>query len=322
MGYLQSGRKCHDQVLKNGVDEVLLVQNSLIHMYGCCGDVGVARVVFNTMLSRNLVSWNSIIDGYVAISELNTAYALFDEMPKRNLITWNVMIAGHLKARNPGFALKLFREMGRLGLKGNARTMRVDVAHVVFERMENRNLVSWNMMILRHCIRGNSEDGLNLFDLMVGMEKMKHEVELDRIISADRSLARLLPDEVTFIGMLCACTCVEKLIAGIFYFMQMTDVFNVKPNFTYFLCMANFLANIGLVDEAKEFLRSIIKFEGDMSYESLLWESLLGFFHFKGDVDLGEQIAKLVIDLDLKNLVTSSSLSFMLWLINRKMFPW
>ncbi|XP_057756741.1 pentatricopeptide repeat-containing protein At3g51320-like [Arachis stenosperma] len=348
MGCLQSGRKCHSQALKNGVDGVLPVQNSLIHMYGCCGDVGVARVVFDTMLSRDLVSWNSIIDGYVTVGELNAAYALFDEMPERNLITWNVMIAGHLKARNPGFALKLFREMGRLGLKGNARTMvsvitacgrsarlkegrsvhasiirtlarlsliidtalidmyckckRVDVAHVVFERMANRNLVSWNAMILGHCIRGNPEDGLNLFDLMVGMEKMKHEVELDKIISADRSLARLSPDEVTFIGILCACARAEKLTAGRFYFKQMTDVFNVKPNFAHFWCMANLLANVGLVDEAEEFLRNIIKFDGDMSYESLLWANLLGFCHFKRDVDLGERIAKLMIDLDPKNL--------------------
>ncbi|MED6146220.1 hypothetical protein PIB30_032597 [Stylosanthes scabra] len=347
-GCLQSGRKCHGQALKNGVDGLLPVQNSLIHMYGCCGDVGIARVVFDTMLSRDLVSWNSIIDGYVSVGELNAAYALFDEMPDRNLITWNVMIAGHLKARNPGFALKLFREMGSLGLKGNARTMvsvvtacgrsarlkegrsvhaiiirtlakssliidtalidmyckcrRVDVAHVVFERMANRNLVSWNAMILGHCIRGNPEDGLTLFDLMVGMGKMKHEVELDRVISTDRSLARLLPDEVTFIGILCACARAEKLTEGRFYFKQMTDVFNVKPNFAHFWCMANLLANVGLVDEAEECLKNIIKFDGDISYESLLWAGLLGLCHFKGDVYLGERIAKLLIDMDPKNL--------------------
>ncbi|XLS83723.1 hypothetical protein HN51_033889 [Arachis hypogaea] len=41
MDCLQLGRKCHSQTLKNGIDRVLSVQNFLIHMYWCCGDVGV-----------------------------------------------------------------------------------------------------------------------------------------------------------------------------------------------------------------------------------------------------------------------------------------
>lgn len=343
MGCIQSGRKCHAQALKNGVDSVLHVQNSLIHMYACCGDIEVARVVFDTMLTRDLVSWNSIIDGYVSFGDLNAAHALFDEMPDRNVVTWNVMIGGYLKGRNPGYALKLFREMGKLELRGNARTMvcvvtacgrsarlregrsvhgsilrmfmrsnlildtalidmyckcrRVEVGHRVFEMMANRNLVSWNAMILGHCIRGSPEDGLNLFDVMVGMQNMKH----DENPSVDRSVVRLLPDEVTFIGIFCACARSELLVEGRSYFKQMTDVFNVKPNFAHFWCMANLLANVGLVDEAEEFLRNMAKFDGDMSYESLLWASLLGLCRFKRDVYLGEQIAKLLIDMDPKN---------------------
>ena len=348
MGCVESGRKCHGQALKNGVDGVLPVQNSLIHMYGCCGDVGVARVVFDTMLSRDLVSWNSIMDGYVTVGELDAAHALFDEMPERNLVTWNVMISGYLKARNPGFALKLFREMGRLGLKGNARTMvcvvtacgrsarlkegrsvhgsiirmftksslildtalidmyckcrRVEVAHRVFEKMASRNLVSWNAIILGHCIRGSPEDGLNLFDVMVGMGKIKHEVEHDESPTAGKSVVRLLPDEVTFIGVLCACARAELLTEGRSYFKQMTDVFNVKPNFAHFWCMANLLTNVGLVDEAEECLRDMAKFDGDMSHESLLWACLLGLCRFKRDAYLGERIAKLLVDMDPKNL--------------------
>jgi pentatricopeptide repeat protein len=50
------------QAVKNGVDFVLPVENSLVHMYGSCGDVLVARVMFDGMVSRDLVSWNSMID--------------------------------------------------------------------------------------------------------------------------------------------------------------------------------------------------------------------------------------------------------------------
>nr|KYP66619.1 Pentatricopeptide repeat-containing protein At3g51320 family [Cajanus cajan] len=340
MGCIDSGRECHAQATKNGVDSVLQVQNSLIHMYACCGRVQVARVLFDGMLSRDLVSWNSIIDGYMGVGELSVAHQLFDEMPERNLVTWNVMISGYLKGRNPGYAMKLFREMGRLGLRGNARTMvcvatacgrsgrlkegrsvhgsvvrmlvrsslildtalidmyckcrRVEVARRVFERMGERNLVSWNAMILGHCIRGSPEDGLSLFDGMVGVGKMKGGVE-------SGESPRLLPDEVTFIGVLCACARAELLAEGRSHFKQMTDVFGVKPNYGHFWCMANLLANVGLVGEAEEFLRSMAKFDEDTSCESLLWASLLGLCRFKRDVYLGERIAKLLVDMDPKN---------------------
>lgn len=341
MGCIDSGRECHAQATKNGVDSVLQVQNSLIHMYACCGGVHLARVLFDGMLSRDLISWNSIIDGYMTAGELSVAHQLFDEMPERNLVTWNVMISGYLKGRNPGYAMKLFRKMGKLGLRGDARTMvcvatacgrsgrlkegrsvhgsivrmfvrsslildtalidmyskcrRVEVAQRVFERMRDRNLVSWNAMILGHCIRGSPEDGLSLFDVMVGMGKMKGAVESDES-------PRLLPDEATFIGVLCACARAELLAEGRSYFKQMIDVFGVKPNYAHFWCMANLLANMGLVDEAEEFLRSMAKFDGDVSGVSLLWASLLGLCRFKKDVYLGERIAKLLVDMDPKNL--------------------
>ncbi|RZB78869.1 Pentatricopeptide repeat-containing protein [Glycine soja] len=284
MGCIDSGKECHAQATKNGVDSVLPVQNSLIHMYACYGDVQLARVLFDGMLSRDLVSRNSIIDGIMMVGELNAAHRLLNEMPDRNLVTWNVMISGYLKGRNPGYAMKLFREMGRLGLRGDARTMvcvatacgrsgrlkgrEVEDARRVFERMGERNLVSWNAMILGHCIRGSPEDGLGLFDVMIGMGKMKYGVESDET-------PRLLPDEVPSL------------------------VFS--PNYAHFWCMANLLANLGLVGEAEEFLRSIAEFDGDMSRESLAWASLLGLCHFKRDAYLGERIAKILIEMDPKN---------------------
>lgn len=348
MGCLKSGRKCHGQAFKNGVDSVLPVQNSLIHMYGCCGGIDVAKEVFDNMSIRDLVSWNSIIHGCITFGDLSVAHKLFDEMPERNVVSWNVMINGFLKAGNPGYALKLFREMVKTGLKGNVRTLasvlsacgrsarlregrsvhgnmvrmfissslilntalldmyckcqRVDVADRVFERMTDRNLVSWNAMILGHCIHGNPEVGLDLFDTMVEMTKTKHEVEPDESSKADRGQEALHPDEITFIGVLCACARAELLTKGRSYFKQMTDIFGVKPNFAHFWCMANLLASVGLIEKAEKFLRRMPEFDGNMSSESLLWANLLSSCRFKKDVSMGEQIAKALIDMEPKNL--------------------
>ncbi|KAH0973575.1 hypothetical protein GBA52_025731 [Prunus armeniaca] len=56
MGSVESGRKCHGQVVKHGLDSVLQVQNSLIHMYCSSEKVELARMVFDEMSDRDLVS--------------------------------------------------------------------------------------------------------------------------------------------------------------------------------------------------------------------------------------------------------------------------
>jgi pentatricopeptide repeat protein len=58
------GKKVHVHALKLGFESYLFVSNALIHMYASCGDLVVARKVFDKMGDRDLVSWNSLICGY------------------------------------------------------------------------------------------------------------------------------------------------------------------------------------------------------------------------------------------------------------------
>jgi pentatricopeptide repeat protein len=45
---------------------------------------------------------------------------------------------------------------------------RVGAARKVFDRLEIRNLVCWNAMILGHCVYGEPGDGIRLFHEMIG----------------------------------------------------------------------------------------------------------------------------------------------------------
>lgn len=344
MGCVKSGKECHGQAIKNGVDCVLPVQNSLIHMYSCCEDIELAFKVFVGISKRDLISWNSIVDGYARIGNLGVAHQMFDLMPERNLISWNIMINGYLKGGNPGCGLKLFREMVKMGLRGSDTTMvgvltacgqsarlkegrsahgflirmflrpsiiidtalidmysrckRVDAASKAFERMANRNLVCWNAMILGHCLHGNPEDGLILFGEMLGRTRSKHgEINLGENSRPGKGEEGIIPDEITFIGVLCACARAGFLTEGGDYFSQMIDVYSIKPNFAHYWCMANLYANAGLIQKAEEILRNMPEDE-DKSSESLLWANLLGSCRFLGDVSLGERIAKSLINMD------------------------
>lgn len=50
---------------------------------------------------------------------------------------------------------------------------KVTVPSRVFENTTQKNLACWNAMILGHCIPGNPEDGIRIYDKMVGRTNSK-----------------------------------------------------------------------------------------------------------------------------------------------------
>ncbi|QCD77166.1 pentatricopeptide repeat-containing protein At4g04370 [Vigna unguiculata] len=63
-GQLHLGKWIHGFVIKNGLRQCILVDTSLVDMYGKCGDLDTAQRCFNQMPSHDLVSWSAIISGY------------------------------------------------------------------------------------------------------------------------------------------------------------------------------------------------------------------------------------------------------------------
>ncbi|KAL2930088.1 hypothetical protein RDABS01_035498 [Bienertia sinuspersici] len=61
---LKLGQQVHATFIKEGCRSSLLVNNSLISLYGKCGCIKEAFLVFNLMHMRDLISWTTIIVGY------------------------------------------------------------------------------------------------------------------------------------------------------------------------------------------------------------------------------------------------------------------
>ncbi|KAF8099821.1 hypothetical protein N665_0237s0072 [Sinapis alba] len=322
---VDSGKMCHGQAIKHGCDQVLAVHNSLMNMYTCCGDLDLAKKVFFEIPKRDVVSWNSLIAGLVRRGDVWSARKLFDEMPEKNIVSWNIMIDAYLGANNPGVSISLFREMVRAGFRGNESTFvlllkacgrsarlkegrsvhaslirtlmtsnvvidtalvdmygkckEVELARRIFDSVSCRNRVTWNVMILAHCLQGNPEDGIELFEAMIDGD--------------------LIPDEVTFVGVLCGCARSGLLSEGKNYYSLMVEEFQIKPNFGHLWCMANLYSSAGFPEEAEEILKNLP--EEDMTAETTKWANLLSSTRFTGNPSLGESIAKSLIEKDPLN---------------------
>ena len=58
------GKEIQMQILKQGLQGELLVNNSLIDMYGKCGLLAEAEDILNKFPSRNIFSWAALMGGY------------------------------------------------------------------------------------------------------------------------------------------------------------------------------------------------------------------------------------------------------------------
>ena len=70
----------HDQVVKKGFHEDLVVGTSLIDMYSQCANLECAQKVFDQLSARDVVSWSSLIGGYVQQGQGHEAAKCFEKM--------------------------------------------------------------------------------------------------------------------------------------------------------------------------------------------------------------------------------------------------
>ncbi|KAK4262597.1 hypothetical protein QN277_028138 [Acacia crassicarpa] len=72
------GMLIHCFTIKYGLDTSVVVGSALIDMYSKCGKVKDAESVFESLPSRNLVSWNAVISGYARTGDSVRVIQLFE----------------------------------------------------------------------------------------------------------------------------------------------------------------------------------------------------------------------------------------------------
>lgn len=80
LGHLQRGRWVHHKVINSGLEKDTYASTALIDMYAKCGDIKMARKVFDIMTERSVVSWSAMIAGYGIHGDIDAATFIFSEM--------------------------------------------------------------------------------------------------------------------------------------------------------------------------------------------------------------------------------------------------
>lgn len=113
---LLTGKEIHAQVLKSsGRPDVPLV-NSLIDMYGKCGEVVYARRVFDGTSNKDLTSWNTMLNSYAINGDIEEEISLFDRMIESGVvapdgITFVALLSGCSDTGLTEYGVSLFERM-------------------------------------------------------------------------------------------------------------------------------------------------------------------------------------------------------------------
>lgn len=82
---LAVGKAIHKEISRSKFKSLVYISNALINMYGKCGDLEDAQLVFDSMSKQNLVSWSTLIAAYCENGKGEEALELSGKMQHANV---------------------------------------------------------------------------------------------------------------------------------------------------------------------------------------------------------------------------------------------
>ncbi|KAG0470072.1 hypothetical protein HPP92_016171 [Vanilla planifolia] len=95
---LQRGRQIHVISIKYGLESDVSLSNALMNMYSKCGSIYDSELIFQTMRSRDLVSWNTIIAAFAQHGLYQKVLSFFRDMDATEFIPNGVTFLSLLSA--------------------------------------------------------------------------------------------------------------------------------------------------------------------------------------------------------------------------------
>ncbi|KAI5059686.1 hypothetical protein GOP47_0026005 [Adiantum capillus-veneris] len=208
---LEKGLEIHAEIDKLGLLSMnLLVASTLVDMYAKCGMLGKARIVFDKLPLRDVVTWNALIVGYTLHGQGEEAILLFERMQAEGLYVSSVTVIYVLKAcssiGNIDKGEATHAEISRIeALNGDlsigntlvdmyAKFGLVAKAQEVFNNLPSRDTVSWNALLTGYVEHGYAEEALDCF------EQMQQD--------------GVLLNNITLACCLKACGCIAAIVQG------------------------------------------------------------------------------------------------------------
>ncbi|CAO2827165.1 unnamed protein product [Amaranthus hypochondriacus] len=292
---IYSGTQIHGVLITGGfpVSSQTALLGALIDLYVRCGYLVEARKLFDNVDDRSVVSWASLVLGYAQAGYFSDAMVVFRQL-RETIVTVDSFT---LSALIGVFADLAFMEQGKQlhayaikvpsGLElevGNSITDMylkcglMEEAERFFMEMPVKNRVSYTVMITGYGKHGLGKEAIFFYNKMVS--------------------ENVRPDRITYLAILSACSHSGLVKECEKYFSQLCSDRWLKPEVEHYSCMVDLLGRAGRLTEAKNLIESM-----PVKPNVGVWQTLLSACKVHGDLELGKEIGKIILELDGDNPV-------------------
>ncbi|CAI0401346.1 unnamed protein product [Linum tenue] len=282
---LDIGVKLHKLATRTGLASYTIVANSLIDMYSKCNSIDKALDVFHQIPEKNVVSWTSIIDGLRINNQCIEALSFFWQMirtTKPNSVTLVSALGacariGALMCGKEIHAHVLKAGTGFDGFLPNAildmyvRCGRMRPALHQFN-LNKTDVGAWNILLRGYARRGQGAWAMELYRRMLN--------------------SHIVPDDITFVSLLCACSRSGMVTAGLELFNSIKTRRSGNPNLKHYACIVDLLGRAGELERAYEFIMNM-----PIQPDQAVWGALLNACRLHRHVQLGELAAHNIFNL-------------------------
>lgn len=201
------GEQMHGLIWKHGFESDTFVASALLDMYAKCSDVSMAEKVFDEMPSRSMVSWNSMIVGFLKNKLYDRAIGFFREGLREtevdpDQISFSSVLSGCAHTARFDFGKQVHGNIIKRGLitvlyvKNSlvdmySKCRLFDDAMKLFYNIGDRDVVTWNVMIMGCVHNDNCEAACSYFQAMRREGLSPDEVSYSSALHASANLATL-----------------------------------------------------------------------------------------------------------------------------------
>ncbi|XP_009600182.1 putative pentatricopeptide repeat-containing protein At5g59200, chloroplastic [Nicotiana tomentosiformis] len=314
---LNSGEQIHCQAMKLGLCSDRFVRLKLVELYGKCGEFSDAKRMFDEMPQRDVVASTVMISCYLDHGLVRKAMDEFWLVSTKDNVCWTAMIDGLARNGEMNMALELFREMQMEGVKPNEVTIvcvlsacaqlgalelgkwvhsyvekyNIEVNHIVgsalvnmysrcgdideaaslFADLEARDVTTYNSMIVGYALNGRSTEAIKIFQRLI-RDGIK-------------------PTSITFSAVLNACSHGGLVDIGFDIFESMKTEYGIERRIEHYGCMVDLLGRVGRLQEAYDFIQ-----RANIAPDNIIWGSLLSACRIHKNFELGERVAKILME--------------------------
>ncbi|CAL0325249.1 unnamed protein product [Lupinus luteus] len=262
--------------------------NAMVDGYVKTGQISLARKLFDEMPERDSVSWGTMIAGYSQANLCSEAIQLFNEMLGLEMVKPdNIALVSVLSAcaklgeveqgcvvhdyiRRNGTRVDSYLATGLVDFY--AKCGYLETASDVFESCKDKNVFTWNSMLVALAIHGKGSVLIEYFSRMI-QEGFQ-------------------PDGITFLGVLAGCSHAGLVHEARKFFNEMETLYGVPRESKHYGCMADMLGRAGLIEEAVEMIRGMPS-GGNVG----AWGGLLGGCRIHGNVAIAKKAAEQMMQI-------------------------